>query len=288
MSRRIPGLPTQRVLGAYRAVLADWPTPNTRRYLPTCAGPTFVLSCGPLDAPPLVLLHGALSNAASWMFDARTWSSRFRVHVVDLVGEPGLSAQTQLPLTGDAWARWLDDVLDALQLASANFVGLSLGGFLGLDYAARRPDRVDSLVLISPCGIGRQRAFFLKALPYLMLGRWGRDRLLTKVIGPRTTPPPDEARPLLNLLTLIRQEVLPRSLRIPRLSDGQLAALRMPVRLILGRRDALINAPQAARRMRKLAPHADVSLLPDAYHDIPDLCDEVLDWLLQKPHTRPA
>ena len=257
------------------------PVPHESHHLATRAGSTFVVSCGPEHGPALVLLHGTLSNAASWMFDAERWSEYYRVHAVDIIGEPGLSEGTQPALDSDAHAQWLDDVLDALGVESAAFVGLSFGGFLALDYALRRPARVNALVLVSPSGIGRQRAFLLKALPLLLLGRWGRERLRRAVMGPAPLHAPARAQPLLDLLALIRAEVRPRPLRIPRISDERLAALHPPAALVMGARDALIDTPAAAERMKRLVPAADVTLLADAYHYIPGLREDILARLRQ-------
>ncbi len=68
--------------------------------------------------------------------------------------------------------KWLDDVLDGLKLERAALVGVSLGGALALDYAVRRPERVDRLALLAPSGIGRQRpGFLVKAILLQLLGR---------------------------------------------------------------------------------------------------------------------
>lgn len=85
MKRQRPGIPTQHVLAAYRQVLSDWPVPHESHHLATRAGSTYVVSCGPEHGPALVLLHGTLSNAASWMFDAERWSEYYRVHAVDII-----------------------------------------------------------------------------------------------------------------------------------------------------------------------------------------------------------
>ena len=60
-----------------------------------------------------------------------------------------------------------------LGLMRAAFVGLSLGSWLALDYASRRPDRVERLALICPAGIGRQKNFLAKAAVFMLLGPWG-------------------------------------------------------------------------------------------------------------------
>ena len=60
-------------------------------------------------------------------------------------------------MDSDAHALWLDDVMRALSLDRASIVGVSLGGWLALDYATRRPERVESFVLICAAGLGRQK-----------------------------------------------------------------------------------------------------------------------------------
>ncbi len=190
----------EAVAGKYREVLELWPVPRTELTVPTRQGETFVVACGPEDAPPVVLLHGAQANAAGWMFDAALWSRSFRLYAVDMIGEAGLSAAVRPPLKDDSHALWLDDVLRGLGLSSAAFVGTSLGGWLALDYASRRAGAVERLALIGPAGIGRQKNFLLKAAPLLLLGRWGKRRMRQMVFGPRLADRPTTARPLVKLM----------------------------------------------------------------------------------------
>ncbi|MCA9641194.1 MAG: hypothetical protein KC492_10890, partial [Myxococcales bacterium] len=53
----------------YGQALADWPAAYEERRIATAWGETFALVSGPTTAPPLILLHGAQSNALSWAFD---------------------------------------------------------------------------------------------------------------------------------------------------------------------------------------------------------------------------
>jgi pimeloyl-ACP methyl ester carboxylesterase len=148
----------REILRRYEQILANWPVPAEHRRVPTREGDMFVLVCGPVEAPPLLLLHGSGSNAAMWMGDVPTWAKHFRVHVVDMIGEPGLYAPSRPPLDSTAYALWLDDVLDHLGLEHVAITGASLGGWLALDYATRRPDRVERLALLCPGGVGRQKS----------------------------------------------------------------------------------------------------------------------------------
>ena len=267
------------VRALYREVLDGWPTPKTELRLPTREGETFVVATGDEDAPPLVLLHGGQSNAAAWMFDTVVWSSAFRCYAVDMIGEAGFSAPSRPPLDSEAHALWLDDVMKGLGLAKASFVGGSLGGWLALDYARRRPEAVERLALLCPAGIGRQKNFLLKAVPLLMLGPWGVRRVREMVFGRMQGEPPAAMRPLIELLRLIGRTIRPRIVRIPRLSDAELARLKAPMLVVVGGRDVLIDSAHTRRRLAKWAPHAEVVFLPEARHLIPGQTARILAFL---------
>jgi pimeloyl-ACP methyl ester carboxylesterase len=271
------------VLARYKAVLERWPVPSEQRRLSTRQGETFVVACGPAEGPPLVLLHGAQSNAASWMFDAAAWSSRFRVYAIDVIGDAGLSAPSRPPLEGDAHALWLDDVLDGLGVRRASFVGLSLGGWLALDYAARRPERVERLALICPAGIGRQKNLLLKAAPLMLLGPWGARKMREMVFGPAQRELPEAVRPLMELMGLIGREFRPRIVKIPVLSDAALAALGIPMLAIVGGKDVLIDSFETRARLARLAPHAEVVFLPQGRHFLPGQTSTVSAFLTAEP-----
>ena len=81
-----------RVRELYAQALARWPVAHEARRLATSQGETFVMVSGPAGAPALVLLHGSGTNTAMWMGDVAAWAEHFRVHAVDIVGEPGFSA----------------------------------------------------------------------------------------------------------------------------------------------------------------------------------------------------
>nr|BFE80953.1 hypothetical protein GCM10020093_035540 [Planobispora longispora] len=158
----------------YRELLELWPVPAEHLRVPTRQGETFVVACGPPDAPPVVLLHGSGINSVMWAEATPAWSRHFRLYAVDMIGEPGLSAPSRPPLDSDAYALWLDDVLAGLGVERASFVGVSLGGWLAVDYATRRPGRAGRLALLCPGGIGGQKyGMLLVALLLQLFGRRG-------------------------------------------------------------------------------------------------------------------
>jgi len=265
----------QAIEAFYRKVLTRWPVANEHIVVPTRHGETLVIACGPTDAPPVVLLHGSGSNSAVWIRDVAEWAKQYRVYAVDVIGEPGLSAQSRPSLRSGAYVEWLDDVYEHLGLTSASLVGVSLGGWLALAYALKRPARVASLTLLSPAGIGARRALFMvKAMLMLLFGKRGIDKAWSAASGKAPV-----AGPLADYMRLIFQNFRPRREAPPIFTDAELRALSLPIQVVVGAKDAMLHATQTRDRVRRLLPHAEMIWLDDAGHMLPPQTIRVADFL---------
>jgi pimeloyl-ACP methyl ester carboxylesterase len=259
----------------YRQILGFWPAPSEQMTIATSQGETFVMACGDRRAPPLVLLHGSGSNSAVWIGDVPAWSAHFRLYAIDLIGEPGLSAPSRPPLAGGAHAAWLGEVLDGLGVSTAALVGVSLGGWMALDFATRAPERVDRLVLVCPGGIGRQRpGFGLKAMTLLMLGPWGRRMALRAALGSRDVDPR-----VADYLSLIFTHFIGRRDKLPIFDDAALRRLTMPTLLIVGGEDAMLDSADTRARLEARAPRVTTRFLPEVGHMITGQTDAILAFL---------
>ncbi len=266
----------------YLQLLDRWPVAAERLMLPTREGETFVMACGPKDAPALLLFHGSGANATMWMRDVIEWSKHFRVLAVDMIGEPGLSAPSRPPLASGAYALWLDDVMRGLGCERASIVGVSLGGWLALDYATRRPERVERLALLCPGGVGRQKKAWMLFLPLMFLGRWGRRKMRERILGRAASDSSPAMRQMGEFISLIFARFRPRRDTLPAFSDEALQRLTMPVLVILGGRDVLLDAHQTRRRFERNVKQAGIEFIPDAGHLIRDQTLPVLEFLLRQ------
>ncbi len=260
----------------YYDTLLDHAAGNYERInVDTRFGGTFILATGAQDAPPLVLLHGSSMNSIMWAKDMQTFAARFRVYAPDMPGEPGRSAPVQLPFDTPDYADWLLDVLDALGIGQTALIGASLGGWLTAKFAASHPERVASLVLLCPAGIGPQNhAFKDIALALLSKGEAGIDELFVKINGDAPIP-----EIMLRYQKLIAAAFRSRMEPIPLFTDAELRAITAPSSLFFGEKDIMLDGPAAVQRFAHLIPAAHTRLLPGKGHSLTGLADEIMAFL---------
>jgi pimeloyl-ACP methyl ester carboxylesterase len=268
----------------YQAFLKHWPVPNEQIHVPARQGSTFVVVSGPKHAPPLLLLHGGAANSAMWMGWVAAYARSFRVYCIDMIGEPGLSVPARPSLASDPHAEWLDDVLDHFSIGRESIVGISLGGWLALDYTIRRPQRVERVAVLCPGGIGRQKVgVVFTTLLFRMFGGWGRRKLAERILGKAPVNPTPPVKAFMDFIALIHRHFRTRMVKLPVFSDSALRNLRAPVLAIVGGRDVLLDSAQTKRRLEKHAPGAQVVYLPEAGHLIPDQTARILEFLGVEP-----
>jgi pimeloyl-ACP methyl ester carboxylesterase len=104
----------------------------------------------PFDAglPCVVFIHGAMHDHSVWTLLAR-WCAHHGFSVLAL-DQPGHGRSDGPPLPSvEALADWTLALLDATGVRQADFVGHSMGSLVGLEAAARAPQRVSRLVLVA-------------------------------------------------------------------------------------------------------------------------------------------
>jgi pimeloyl-ACP methyl ester carboxylesterase len=106
----------------------------------------------PGDGTPLVLLHGLYDNSSGWEVFAR--GSQRPLICFDL---PGFGASDPPAVARyDSYAAAICEGIAALSLERFLLVGHSLGGAVATAVSERLHEQVLGLVLLAPCGYGRQ------------------------------------------------------------------------------------------------------------------------------------
>jgi len=268
----------ERFLAAYDRAFTLWPTPWTEDDVETDFGTTHVHRYGPTEpaqatdgtagsgasGAPVVLLHGANSNAVQWYPFVTAIGTRHPVIAPDTLGDPGRSvarAQIHEPATS---AAWLDQVLDGLGVDTAHLIGHSYGGWLALNQALHRPERLISVTALDPGGLEKVSARFfwmmyLNGLAGLTPGPV-RRRLAERLDNPVILVP--ELKKV--LLTGARTFRTRRPSPLP-LSDDDLRAIDVPALVLIGERSPLLH-PEHAKARVELMPNGQAEILPGVGH----------------------
>jgi pimeloyl-ACP methyl ester carboxylesterase len=114
----------------------------------------------------------------------------------------------------------------------------------------------------------------LLVLVLMPFGGWGHRRLMRIISHKQDLP--EEA---VSYSRLMGKNFNPRMETIPLLSDEQLAALRMPVLLIAGEKDALLPSKVTAARLEMLLPDLTLDLVPDTGHLLIGFERRVMEFL---------
>ncbi|MFD1194744.1 alpha/beta fold hydrolase [Seohaeicola saemankumensis] len=114
------------------------------------------------SGPPVLLLPSWLTHLDyQWRSVAwRPWLKALSDNRQLIRYDPrgcGLSDRDLANLSFDAWVQDIDAILDAVDVPTVAMIGICQGGAVAIDYAAKRPDRVDRLVLYGTYARGRDR-----------------------------------------------------------------------------------------------------------------------------------
>lgn len=268
---------------------------------------------GPEDGPRIVLVHGLGGSHLNWVLLAPLLARRARVTAVDLAGH-GLTNPEGRQTTVQANTRLLGRFLREVVGEPAVLVGNSMGGLISLFQTAYDPELVSGLVLVDPAlpmVLGTRpdptmlSTFFLYSVPGLgerflarsraVPARRQVDRLLELVCADPSGIPEE--------LKLASEHLIGERAKVDGLDAAFLAAarsvvfttsrrgayyaamaaVRVPVFLMSGDRDRLVNVA-AARAVARRFPHwrydeyANVGHVPQM--EIPDVVSErVLAWM---------
>jgi pimeloyl-ACP methyl ester carboxylesterase len=244
---------------------------------------------GPPAAPAILLVHGSVVSRKIWLPQLRAWSSEYRVVAPDLPGHGDLAA---LPFTLDGAVESLGEAIARHTTGRALVVGLSLGGWVAIEHAHRRPETVSGLVLVGCSrdltgGLG----LYLKTVSGLMRrGLIRQSREQTEEKTRRLFPPS---------LRDVEEEQMRAGVHAEPLADAfaevagrkwsaLLATLQVPILLLNGERDSMARGGEAAFLAR--LPLARAITIAGAGHacnlDQPEAFDRAVLELARSLATR--
>lgn len=103
---------------------------------------------GPRDAPVVLFSHGLLFSTELFRPQIDALSGSFRCVAYDHRGQGRSAGSSDASISMELLFQDAALLIEHLHLGAVHFVGLSMGGFVGMRLAARRPDLLRSLALL--------------------------------------------------------------------------------------------------------------------------------------------
>ncbi len=262
------------------------------------------------EGPALVFVHGLAGSSTTWLEVLPELADRYTVLAPDLLGH-GESAKPRGDYSLGAYASGLRDLMVALGIERATFVGHSLGGGVALQLAYQFPERCERLVLVGSGGLGKEVNPLLRAvslpgselvMPVLLSGQvhsvlsrvsdwFGRRGLRLGATARelwRSYSGLSETHGRLAFIHTVRSVIDPSGQRVSARDRLYLAA-EVPTLIVWGERDRIIPV-EHAHAAHDLIPGSTLLVLPGVGHfvptDAPDAFVEAIDAFMAA--TEPA
>jgi 3-oxoadipate enol-lactonase len=243
---------------------------------------------GPRDAPALLFSPSMFFDHRMFAAQAARFSDRYRTVRYDLRGQGESQRHPREKLDMDTQADDAAALIEALGLRDVTFVGNSMGGFIGLRVAARRPDLVRSAVVMGTSADVEEQADAMDEL-IAALQEHGMapvlDGVLHFMMGDTTLTDPSRADTLAQVRELLAS-------RTPEYADAawhiahrkgildELKDIKIPLTVVAGTEDHTYP-PHKSQQIADGVPHAKLITMEKTGHvhalENPDAVNAVLD-----------
>lgn len=201
---------------------------------------------------PVLLIHGGLGHADIWANQVIDLMADHLVIVADSRGH-GRSTRNADPYGYDLMAADYLALLDFLKIDKVDLVGWSDGGIIGIDIAMTHPERVDQVFAqaanITTDGVDPDVATDAVFGAYI-------EKMAIDYAA--MSPTPAEFEPFVAQISNMWATQ-------PNWTDAQMAAITVPVQVVVGEYDEAILRPHS-EHMAQVIPGAKLVILPDASH----------------------
>ena len=231
---------------------------------------------GNAGGPPVVLIHGGLVHSVTWQEQVAALAPTYRVLTYDVRGY----GRSEAPPGADAYsmersAADVAELLAQLGLGSAHVLGFSQGGMIGLTLAARRPELLRSLVLVSTTArvTPEQAGGYTARAARLEAAGPGEEAnvYLSRAFSPGFVEShPQFIAEYAGIVRRNRAHALAATFRTLANFDvhDQLGQVRCPALILSGALDVAFPPDPHAVGLHRLLPRAEVVVLPGVGHTI--------------------
>lgn len=258
----------------YAEAMAELPAYTQEYRLETDFGTVqvyYFVQAGTEAQIPLLLLPGKSAPTPMWEANLADLMAERPVYTLDLLGEPGLSQETQRIATEEDQARWLQQVISQLPEPQLDVMGLSFGGWNAVNVSLHYPAKIRALVLVDPVHVFAPLPLkmVLASIPASipLVPQPLRESMLSYISGGADV---DESVLTARLIETSMRTFKSKLPAPPQIKPEQLSSLQMPILGIIAANSTIHNAEKALACGETYLsnPHSKMVLFEGASHAI--------------------
>lgn len=240
---------------------------------------TRYVEAGKRGNPVVVMLHGTAGSLENFSANIGPLSEHFHCFAIDLVG-CGYSDKPDRDYLIPVYVEHVRSFMDAVGIASATFIGVSMGSWISTAMAVRHPERVEAICMLAPAGLNDHAE--AKAKIRKIRGtaatepNWDSMRTIFKrlLLDEKSMIPdimavrlgiyrqPGYQQAMQHVLALLAAEAWPDNRILPE----QYQALKVPALVICSIDDPNTDYIKSARDIAALVPRARLVDMPRVAH----------------------
>ncbi len=230
-------------------------------------GRTRIVNSGNPEGKKIVIFHGYNAGAPITLEAIKGILDKYCFYVIETVGQATKSEETQIPINDNSYALWIEEILNELEIESANIIGISYGAFIVEKLIMNKPDYIDKCILVVPSGIVNGNIWeSITKLTYPLI-RWKITKKEKHLKSFLSAFAPIEDDHLYKMLSVIMNGVK-LDTRIPKLLKSKdVANFKAPVYILAVKNDVYFPGEKIEKRSKELFSNLkEVHLLDNSKH----------------------
>jgi pimeloyl-ACP methyl ester carboxylesterase len=266
----------KEILSLYDAKLAELKIDYTYKTVETSFGKTNIIVTGNPTNPPLIIVHGSNASAPIGLETYPNLSKKYQVFAVDVLGQPNKSEGTVLSIKDNSHGKWLNEVIDKLNLENVVLAGFSLGGLVILKTLLVNETKIKAVFLAAPAFIvngNPLKAIFKMFIPMKRYMKTENPKYVEKFLTELFTDKDEFAVAFLSKVFLhFEMDFTP----VPVISKTEAKNIKTPITLIAAKQDLIFPGEKMLKKAKKIFPSLKKTILLENSKHVQNRADNTL------------
>lgn len=227
----------------------------------TSFGDTNMIATGRSSNPPILIIHGSNACAPIALETYPNLSKSFRVYAVDVLAQPNKSAETRLSMKDDSYGKWVNEIINALQIEHVTLAGFSFGGLVILKTLENDESKIKEVFLAAPAYIVNGnpiKALFKVFIPMKRFIKTQRPKYVERFLAEVFTDRDEFAIKYLSKVFLhFNMDFTP----VPVIHETRANSIQTPITLFAAKNDIIFPGTKMIKRAEKIFPSLKKHLL---------------------------